>query len=406
MPGMRREKRQDMPPLLVVLDLDHTLVCSRDEASPGFDFHLTRSKQEAWVWKRPGLDAFLGWLRRPGVEVAAYTAASSAYALGVIAHLDPEGTLFRQQLTRGDCVLEPPAKDLARLQHDLRRVVLIDDSLPSFRLQPENGILVTPFLHTQRSDSELQRVQGVLEALVGLADVREVLRETFHLRSTICAKAMEGSADAKHAPRAVYVAGAAVRAVNGKYVPRHGPLKCGRPVYVHEERPLYRILWSERGGSWVIDDGEVKEYRYAAIGWSDEEVPLGAEWTSCSDDSPQTGLTITPVHDAWHSEMVAKDPCFESYQATCMAQALQGPAVQCWAAQPPLPLLPPPLALAPAVPAATLPAKVSPAWAGCSDWCGPGGAASGGRPAALRPTYRATGLPFAPWASMAASAGA
>mmetsp|Transcript_83149 Transcript_83149/g.235556 ORF Transcript_83149/g.235556 Transcript_83149/m.235556 type:complete len:416 (+) Transcript_83149:89-1336(+) len=319
----RPEPREGgLAPLLVVLDLDHTLVCSRDEVSSGFDFQLARGSQEAWVWKRPGLGLFLDWLRRPGVEVAVYTAGSAAYADGVAAHLDPEGTLIRHQLSRGDCVLEPPAKDLCKLHHDLRRTVLIDDSLLSFRLQPENGILVSAFLETSNADLELLRVQDLLETLLGAEDVREVLRPRLRLRERVRAQVFEARLD-EQAARAVRVSGAGVATVNGRYLPRMGPSKCGRPVYVHMERPVHRILWSERGGCWVIDDGEAKEYRYAAAGRRDEDVPMGAAWTSCLEAGKLPVPIVTRSEEPWPWAPAAAAP------APAPAPCLLGSRVAC-----------------------------------------------------------------------------
>jgi len=370
-----------LAPLLVVLDLDHTLVCSRDQCSDGYDFCFARGNQEAFVWKRPGLDAFLARLDRPDVEVAAYTAASGAYMQSVLAGLDPQGSLFKRRLSRGDCVLEPPAKDLARLGHDLRRTVLVDDSMMSFRLQPDNGLPVAPYRHTDTGDKELQRVIGILEHLVGVPDVRTVLRERFAVMASVTAKLTQGNPctmDSMQAPRVVCVSGAGLPAANGRYAPRRGPLKCGRPVYVHEERPLYRILWSERGGSWVIDDGEAKEYRYAAVGNRDMDVPLGALWSSCEDDSPQPLLGVQPAAGPTSGSYFA-DP-----HALCFGQA-------------PFPAKG--LAQQPALPGAALQSPMGLS-AACGPWC------AGAPPLPPNSSYGESGLGCAPWVSMAASAGA
>merc|ERR1719480_378365 len=115
----------------------------------------------------------------------------------------------------------------------------------SFRLQPENGFLVKPFYHMDSSDCELQDVQRVLEKLLEEEDVREVLQATFHLRERICAKFIQASNKDAQALQAVRVTGAAMAKVNGRYVLRPGPLKCGRPTYIHEESQRIRILWSE-----------------------------------------------------------------------------------------------------------------------------------------------------------------
>jgi len=163
-------------------------------------------------------------------------------------------------------------------------VVLIDDSLLSFRLQPDNGILVSPYQVPGNFDTELQRVRSVLEKLLSVEDVRQVLREQFHLRKRIEVRVSKGCLLPARTLQAVQVARAGTARINGTYLPRRGTLKCGRPVYVHAERPLCRILWSERRDCWVIDDGAAKEYTYAAVGRRDEDVPLSAVWTSFDDE--------------------------------------------------------------------------------------------------------------------------
>lgn len=199
------------------------------------------------VNKRPGLDAFLDKLRfRERFRVIAFTAGVEVYSSELIDVLDPDGEIFDACFFRDSCIEEVDkaySKDirvvleklrlhdegwrrmqkaksggmLSRIRHsleepvmalntlsgqrepfaydvdeytddagelDVSRCVLVDNNPQSFKMQPENGILIPPFFDDP-SDNHLIRVGSVLEELRAAkhsgqhADVRDVLRDRF-----------------------------------------------------------------------------------------------------------------------------------------------------------------------------------------------------------------------------------
>lgn len=201
----------DIPhPLLVVLDIDETLVhascegpalvlpqascrsaMGRDAAAP---FELiyrslrTRRLRATWLYPRPGVARFLAWLAASPHEVVFYTAASQAYAEAVLGHLlrlarvQPRFRLLHR--THTQCLLQPGArrmytKPLRRLAPcGLGRVVTIDNAPVSMWHNPRNGLLIPPWqISTMHGvDDHLTRMRKVLARLGQQSgDVRPLL---------------------------------------------------------------------------------------------------------------------------------------------------------------------------------------------------------------------------------------
>lgn len=73
-------------------------------------------------------------------------------------------------------------KDLATYDYPIERVVLVDNFISAFSLQPDNGIPILPY-YEGSEDRELPKLGNfVRNAIFQLADVRPVLRDTFHTR--------------------------------------------------------------------------------------------------------------------------------------------------------------------------------------------------------------------------------
>merc|ERR1719474_1780864 len=116
-------------------------------------------------------------MEHPGIEVAVYTAGTAQYAGQTLPRLGLHGV---KALFREACVPFglPLTKDLTKLQHDLSRVVLVDNAARSFWLQPQNGLLVSDWLGSDPADGELRRVQAELARLALARDVRGRLPRT------------------------------------------------------------------------------------------------------------------------------------------------------------------------------------------------------------------------------------
>lgn len=176
----RDQTKTCLPPLVVVLDLDQTLIHSFHDSDMPHDFRIGDNGLNCvYVARRPGVIKFLDWLQRPGIVVALYTAGQREYVRNILEVLDPNGTLFQQVKCRRDCLVTPMkgvySKDLRKFTDDMSRVVLVDNSPWSFHLQPRNGILVKDWRGHNSDDSEMSRVQRVITRLLTAEDVREAL---------------------------------------------------------------------------------------------------------------------------------------------------------------------------------------------------------------------------------------
>lgn len=73
-------------------------------------------------------------------------------------------------------------KDLSAYDYPLERIVLVDNFISAFFLQPDNGIPILPY-YEGNEDGELVKLAHFLRSSIfQLTDVRQVLRDTFHIR--------------------------------------------------------------------------------------------------------------------------------------------------------------------------------------------------------------------------------
>ncbi|KAG5473891.1 hypothetical protein LSCM1_04526 [Leishmania martiniquensis] len=122
---------QDVGKLVIVLDLDETLVHSRDTT----------------VFKRPGVAQLLKTLKGK-CEVIVWTAGTREYALNVIRMIDTvcavQHCIYRHPLWwTGDVGC---TKDLRLLGRPMDRVLLVDNTPSVFRANPRNSLLVEDFI--------------------------------------------------------------------------------------------------------------------------------------------------------------------------------------------------------------------------------------------------------------------
>ncbi|KAL9116015.1 MAG: hypothetical protein Q9227_000383 [Pyrenula ochraceoflavens] len=165
-----------------------TLVLSMEDLL----MHSEWTREHGWrIAKRPGLDYFIRYLSQY-YEIVLFTSQPSMTADPVLRKLDPyrvirfplfrEATLYKN----GEYV-----KDLAYLNRDLSKVLLVDTNLAHARHQPENAIIL-PKWKGDPKDQTLIALLPFLEyvAMMGFEDSREVLKsfqgtyipEEFHRR--------------------------------------------------------------------------------------------------------------------------------------------------------------------------------------------------------------------------------
>lgn len=127
------------------------------------------------VYKRPWVDYFLRKVAQ-WYQVVVFTASMQEYADPVIDWLDGGQGLISRRLFRASCTLRNGTylKDLARVEEDLRRVCLVDNSPISYVLQEANGIPIDGWTQDP-NDEALLDLLPVLDGLRYASDVRHIL---------------------------------------------------------------------------------------------------------------------------------------------------------------------------------------------------------------------------------------
>ncbi|CAL0307590.1 unnamed protein product [Lupinus luteus] len=192
--------------LLVVLDLDETLVCAYETSSlPAalrtqaieaglnwFELECVSSDKEGegkpkinyvTVFERPGLKEFIRQLSE-FADLVLFTAGLEGYARPLVDRIDIENRfslrLYRPSTTSTE--YREHVKDLTYISKDLCRIVIVDNNPFSFLLQPVNGIPCIPFSAGQPHDTQLLDViLPLLKQLSEQKDVRPMLYEKFHM---------------------------------------------------------------------------------------------------------------------------------------------------------------------------------------------------------------------------------
>lgn len=185
-------------PLLLVLDLDETLVrvcCKGVHHNRNLrvvDFRVPidvgtlpkATTYDCGVAVRPGLEKFLEWVkerRREGLIEGPwiYTTSTPNYTKALMRHVDPGGKIFAMRvLTRGQCTpCQVPGfflKDMSIIRSNMdvedskqmQRTILVDNNPVSCVLHPSGSVLVRDWLGEAPEDRELQRLQEILEVLL------------------------------------------------------------------------------------------------------------------------------------------------------------------------------------------------------------------------------------------------
>ena len=150
----------------LVLDLDETLV------------HYISDNESAYIQIRPGAENFLKELSE-FYEIVIFTAALQTYADLVIDGIDPDGVisdrLYRQHTIN---VGNINIKDLDKLGRDIKHIIIIDNFMENYSLQPRNGLNIIDF-EGNEYDDELEYLKEDLLKLVKLNpnDVRPYLTD-------------------------------------------------------------------------------------------------------------------------------------------------------------------------------------------------------------------------------------
>lgn len=178
----------DVRPLLVILDLDETLVYGTKQplthpanARVG-DYH---------VYKRPHVDDFVASLRA-FAQVAVWTSSSADYAAPIVRMLFGDPSTLRFVWSPERCIrrFDPEAqefywvKDLAKVRRrriDLSRVLAVDDTARKLERNYGNFVRVTPFFG-DTGDAELPALLKYLQEFREAGDVRPIEKRNWQRR--------------------------------------------------------------------------------------------------------------------------------------------------------------------------------------------------------------------------------
>jgi RNA polymerase II subunit A small phosphatase-like protein len=179
----------DMNRLLLILDLDETLIFATETAlERARDFRVGPYH----VYRRPRLDEFLQ-VCATHFDLAVWTSASADYAKEVIAHIFPADLRLVFIWSRDRCVPrvnpdQPGAdwlKDLKKVKrrgHPLERVLMVDDRSENLTRNYGNHLPVTAY-EGDPTDNELQLLARYLPQLAAVSDVRRI--EKRHWREQV-----------------------------------------------------------------------------------------------------------------------------------------------------------------------------------------------------------------------------
>lgn len=139
-PQVQRPRRNNGWTL--VLDLDETLVHTNDETT----------------LFRPHVDTFLCQVFDRFDKVVIFTAGTKPYADPILDALESMASIkFHKRLYRDSCTVMPGggwAKDLTKVQQNIRKVLIVDNMPSSYALQPQCGVPI-PSYWGQKNDVEL-----------------------------------------------------------------------------------------------------------------------------------------------------------------------------------------------------------------------------------------------------------
>ncbi|KAI5813361.1 NLI interacting factor-like phosphatase-domain-containing protein [Pyronema omphalodes] len=168
-------------PKTLILDLDETLIHSLARGgrmSSGHMVEVKLDKQHAvlyYVHKRPYCDEFLRKVAK-WYNLVVFTASVQEYADPVIDWLEQDRKYFKGRFYRQHCSHRNGAyiKDLATVEPDLSKVIIIDNSPMSYTFHEDNAIPIEGWINDP-TDIDLLNLIPMLQALQYVADVRALL---------------------------------------------------------------------------------------------------------------------------------------------------------------------------------------------------------------------------------------
>jgi Dullard-like phosphatase family protein len=160
----------------LVLDLDETLVHSAPFPPHSKIDYFKSGDPEFYVFKRPGLDAFLR-IAYGVFETFIFTYGDRGYAEPILDRICPFID-HEHRLYRDLCSLEGGGvhKDLDIFQRPEAELILVDDSRATLQFHPGNTILIQKWTGTPLDRALIDWLPPILQKCVAVDDVRTVIQ--------------------------------------------------------------------------------------------------------------------------------------------------------------------------------------------------------------------------------------
>ena len=149
---------QPTKPLTLVLDLDETIMSF---------IYINYEKKEGLTRIRPYLYNFLNLIKEY-YEIIIFTASTKIYADSILDAIEIQrGKYFNYRLYREHCSIidNDYIKDISLIGRDISKVIIVDNMQQNFRLQKNNGILISSFWGEDNNDKALLKLGKILVSI-------------------------------------------------------------------------------------------------------------------------------------------------------------------------------------------------------------------------------------------------
>ena len=174
------QKNKISPPFLKTpCTKKYTLILDINDTLANIQF-ADNSRQNLIFNLRPGLFSFLNAIK-PLYELVSFTTESKENSDIILKEIEKNRKYFDYNLYREHSTLYGNRfiKDITKIGRDIRKIIIVDDDPTNFRLNPENGIQISPYLGDSTKDDttlfELKKLLILFEKNGG-DDIRRAIK--------------------------------------------------------------------------------------------------------------------------------------------------------------------------------------------------------------------------------------
>ena len=163
-PPFIKTKRPKNKKYTLILDLDETLVHVKQINSQNSLLNTYNSFSQKIINLRPGLFSFLNTVK-PYYEIISFSSASKAYADNILKKIETNQKYFDYNLYREHTTLYGTeyVKDISKIGRNIKEMIIVDNLVKNFKLNPENGIKIAPYYGANSiDDNKLFQLQKLL----------------------------------------------------------------------------------------------------------------------------------------------------------------------------------------------------------------------------------------------------